>query len=100
MLYKETPPVESIARVIKCLWVLEKDYRGPFPGFEHLWADPCGELILSFGDPYYLETESGRDVLPPAFVIGAFRKSFDLHCDGHARIVAARMYPWGFQHTR
>lgn len=95
MFYKETDPGPVLATLIKCIWALEHDYSGPFHNYEHLWADANGELILTYGNSYTLKTNSGRRVLPEQFVIGPFKKEFELYSDGLTKLVAVRFWPWG-----
>jgi AraC-like DNA-binding protein len=95
MFYKEIDPGPELATLIKCIWALEHDYSGPFHNYEHLWADANGELIFTSGNSYTLKTNSGNRVLPQQFVIGPFRKEFDLYSDGLTRLVAVRFWPWG-----
>lgn len=96
MFYKEWHPAAELSPFIKCIWVLERDYRGPFPDHEHLWADANGELILTRGSPYFLKNAGRKRVLPAAFVIGPFTRSFDLHSAGKTALVGVRFFPWGF----
>ena len=98
MFYKEIEPGPDLAILIKCIWALEHDYSGPFHNHEHLWADANGELIFTYGNPYSLKTKSGRKVLPDRFVIGPFKKEFDLYSDGLTKLVAVRFWPWGIHH--
>ena len=95
MFYRETDPGPDLALLIKCIWVLEHDYSGPFHNYEHLWADANGELIFTSGSSYYLKTESAQQDLSDRFVIGPFKKEFDLYSDGLTRLVAVRFWPWG-----
>ena len=95
MFYRETEPGPELASVIKCIWALEHDYSGPFHNHEHLWADANGELIFTYGNSYTLKTKSGQRALPEIFVIGPFRKEFDLYSAGLTKLVAIRFWPWG-----
>lgn len=95
MFYKEIDPGPDLARYIKCIWALEHDYSGPFHNHEHLWADANGELIFTNGNPYSLKISAGRRRLPEQFVIGPFKKEFDLYSDGFTKLVAIRFWPWG-----
>jgi AraC-like DNA-binding protein len=95
MFYKEIDPGPELASLIKCIWALEHDYSGPFHNYEHLWADANGELIFTYGDSYTLKTKSGRKILPDRFVIGPFKREFDLYSAGLTKLVAVRFWPWG-----
>ncbi len=95
MFYREQAAGPELDSLVKCIWVLERDYRGPFGDHEHLWADANGELLFTFGERYRLARRRGR-LLPTAFVIGPFTRSFDLHSAGATSLVAARFLPWGF----
>jgi AraC-like DNA-binding protein len=95
MFYKEIDPGPDLGKLIKCIWALEHDYGGPFHNHEHLWADANGELIFTYGNSYYLETEAGKRILPDRFVIGPFRKGFDLYSQGLTKLVGVRFWPWG-----
>ncbi|MBV9987067.1 MAG: AraC family transcriptional regulator [Chitinophagaceae bacterium] len=95
MLYREIQAGKTLEKVIKCFWMLQHDYREEQHTHEHLWADANGELIFSFGEPYYLKTASGKQVLPRNFVIGPFKKELRLYSDGFTGFVAVRFKAWG-----
>jgi AraC-like DNA-binding protein len=95
MFYKEIEPVPGLKSVITCFWMLEHDYREAFHTHEHLWADTHAELIFTFGEPYYVKGRSGKQVLPPSFVIGPYKKELLLYSDGFTGFVAVRFKPWG-----
>jgi len=95
LFYKETEPGSVLATFIKCIWVLEHDYSGPYHNYEHLWADANAELILTSGHPYYLKSGSRRQPLSNSFVIGPFKRELNLYSDGLTKLVAVRFWPWG-----
>ena len=95
MFYEEIDPGDHLREVIKCFWALEHDYREKFHTHEHLWADVHFELIFRFGEPYYQQTNAGRERLPQNFVIGPFKKKLVLFSDGFTGFVAVRFQPWG-----
>lgn len=95
MFYEEVEPEKGLLKVIKCFWKLEHDYREEFHCKEHLWARTNCELIFAFGHPYYLKTESGKEILPQNFVMGPFKKNLTLWSDGFTGFVAVRFQDWG-----
>ena len=98
MFYHEYPPPPPLNAYIRCFWMLEHDYREPFHTHEHLWADVHTELILSWGERYYLRSEGdkGRKIgLTQNFVIGPQLKQLLLYSNGVTALVAARFHPWG-----
>lgn len=95
MFYREIEPGPDLAMLIKCIWVLEHDYSGPFHNYEHLWADANGELIFTYGSRYTLKTSSRDRALPDRFVIGPFKKELNLYSAGLTKLVAVRFWPWG-----
>lgn len=95
MLYKELASPTGLTSIIECFWLLEHDYRSPFHTHEHLWAHAHSELIFSFGRRYYEKTETGKNFLPKAFVIGPFKKKLMLFSDGFTGFVAVRFKAWG-----
>src|SRR5215472_8778589 len=95
MLYREIPPAAEVAESVKCIWLLEHDYRGPFHKHEHLWADADIELMFVEGEPYYFRMKSRKKILPAQFVIGPFKRTIDLYSDGFTSLIAVRFWPWG-----
>jgi AraC-like DNA-binding protein len=99
MFYHEYPPPPALKPYIRCLWMLEHDYRQSFHTYEHLWADTHTELIFSFGERYYRRSDGrkGRKIrLPENFIIGPLSKELLLYSDGFTGFIAARFHPWGF----
>jgi AraC-like DNA-binding protein len=94
MLYKEYKPHESLEEHIKCFWVLEKEYNSSNQ-CELVYPDSYFELIFSYSASYKLLNPHGMQPLSSVFLIGLLQKPLSLYCDGVARILCVRFYPWG-----
>jgi AraC-like DNA-binding protein len=97
MMYREIAPHTRLRKHIKCFWMLDHDYRGPFHTHEQLWADAHTELIFASGEPYFRKSGRRKIVLPFNFVIGPFQNELQLFSAGHTALVAVRFWPWGFR---
>lgn len=91
VVYKEFTPCEALRELIKCFWVLKKEYSDDDP-IERVLPDSYVELILSFGEPYYLNAAGD---LPESFMIGLLKDPLPLRTRGIVKILCARLFPWG-----
>jgi AraC-like DNA-binding protein len=93
--YREYEPHPSLRDHVKCFWVLERRYTPEHPA-EDVTPDAFVELILNFGTPYVLRTESGADrEMPRAFLVGLQKKPLRFFCEGTVKLVSTRFHAWG-----
>src|SRR5262249_18107865 len=94
MRYHEYAPHAVLQDLVKCLWILEKEYT-PDDGDESVAPDACVELILNVGAPYRHLGSGGERELPRAFLIGLLDRPVTLRARGVVRVVAVRFHAWG-----
>jgi AraC-like DNA-binding protein len=93
MKYYEHPADTPLNDYVKCFWTLERFYSSDQP-YEEVLPDSYFELIINFGEPYYIITGNLKKYLPNCFLLGLLSKPYLLYSDKQVNIVAARLYPW------
>lgn len=95
MKYKELEPHASLQDYVKCFWIMEREYTPEHPA-EDVTPDAFIELILNFGDPYFLHSEDGSErEMPRAILVGLQQKPLLFRCRGTVKLVATRFHAWG-----
>lgn len=95
MKYREHSPHSSLRDLVKCFWILEREYTAEDP-YEDVTPDAFVELIFNFGAPYVLQTDGLPDrEMSKAFLVGLQRKPLLFRAAGTVKIVSIRFYAWG-----
>ena len=95
MRYEEFRPSESLARFIKCFWVLESA-RAPSSSPERILPDGCTELVLHTGDPFDQHQPDGTtECQPLAMMVGQMRGHLLIQPTGRVRVLGVRFWPGG-----
>jgi AraC-like DNA-binding protein len=93
MSYSEFRPQPTSSQVVKCFWTLEEDQA--VYNSDEILPDSYMELVVNFGAPLILETESGARIeMPRIFLKGLTKKPLRLRATGLAQLVGVRLHPW------
>lgn len=93
MIYREFSPSPSLARFVRCYWILEGDSADETP--ERILPDGQTEIIFHFAEPFR-RMENGRPVSQNRSVItGQLRSHIMLQTSGKSGIAAIRFLPFG-----
>lgn len=95
MQYREYEPHALLREHVKCFWVLARDYTTVPGHVEEVMPDSYLELIVNLGALYYRKDGTQRVPHPTVALIGLLSRPMPLYCDGTARLVCIRFYPWG-----
>lgn len=93
MSYREFRPQPTSSQIVNCFWTLEEDQA--VYNSDDILPDSYMELVVNFGAPLVLETESGAQAeIPRIFFKGLTRKPLRLRATGLAQLVGVRLHPW------
>src|SRR5689334_1365615 len=96
MQYREFKPDGSMARSIKCYWILED----PSPSAEAQRIVPDGrpELIFNLGQPFESLVNGQWRRQPQSFIAGQITRPILLRSSGPAKVLGIRFHPHGAHH--
>ena len=89
--YRERPPAEALAGLVKCFWTLEAEGEPGAWIVHEATPDGCVEVI---------RREAGRSrwggEQPTAFAAGLNERAVSFEISGDARFAAVRLWPWAW----
>ena len=95
MQYQEFRPAVSLAKYVKCFWVLE-GAAADSPDQERILPDGCTEIVFQLADPFKQYNSDGAvECQPPAMLVGQMRRHLLIQPTGKVRVLGVRFWPGG-----
>lgn len=95
MQYSEFRPAESLAKHVKCFWVLESEAYDSL-GHERILPDGCTEIVFHLADTFkQYDSDGAVERQPPAMLVGQMRRHLLIQPTGRVRVLGVRFWPGG-----
>ncbi len=96
MRYAEFVPPPSLARWVKCFWIVEDPDGFRAARVDRIVPDGCPELIVHYGARFReIKDGQGGSLQPRSILAGQLTQPLELQATGAAGMVAARFWPAG-----
>ncbi|MFY9571259.1 MAG: helix-turn-helix domain-containing protein [Blastocatellia bacterium] len=95
MRYEEFRPAEPLAKLIKCIWLMESEPDNS-SDVERILPDGCTEIVFNFADPFYQHNPDGTTERQPlTLVVGQMLQALLIAPSQRVQLLGVRFWPGG-----
>ena len=95
MRYEEFRPAEPLAKLVKCIWIMESEQQGSHTA-ERILPDGCTEMVFNLAEPFEQHRPDGSaERQPLTLLAGQMQQPLLIAPTGRVQLMGVRFWPGG-----